>query len=142
MWRDEDSFEIFLKETEAFWNAVSNETSTAKNYLTIANNLDDLLLSYEKKFGPIEDPLYFFIFAQVNTLFLYVGKEYDELGTARIGYVINGLKEALTKHLLYPSFDEKILHSIEVSFLHYSNDYDKNWYIQNKLKFCPIINEE
>lgn len=138
LWRDVSSFEIFLKETDNLSIALSKDEFVSIDFLNISNNLDDLLQSYEMKFGPMEDPLFFFTFAQANAFFLQVGKKYDELGATRIAYIVNGFKEALTKHLLYPTFDETIMKSIDDTFMQFANDYDKSWFTQNRHKFYPV----
>lgn len=138
LWRDIKSFSIYLREANNLFSSFSKDPLNSNDFLNIANNLDDLLQSYEKRYGPIEDPLFFLTFAQANAAFLQIGKKYDELGSARIGYIINGFKEALTKHLLHPSFDELMLKSIDETFMQFANDYDKNWFSQNRLKFYPV----
>lgn len=138
LWRDIGSFNIFLNETLKLSDAFSKSEFNANDFLNVANNLDDLMQLYEKNYGPIEDPLFFLVFAQANAAFLQVGKQFDELGETRIAYIVNGFKEALTKHLLYPSFNEIVLQSIDDTFMQFANEYDKNWYIQNRSKFYPI----
>ena len=138
LWRDNSSFEIYLKATKDLTKALSKETFLANDFLNIANNLDDMFQSYEMKYGPMEDPLFFFMFAQSNALFLQVGKNYDELGASRVAYIVNGFKEALNKNLLYPTFDEMTLKSIDDTFLQFANDYDKEWFSMNRHKFYPV----
>jgi hypothetical protein len=138
LWRDSTSFDKFFEETIKLSVAFSKNEFDAKDFLIVANNLDDLMQSYENNYGPIEDPLFFLVFAQANALFLQVGKEFDELGATRIGYIVNSFKEALTKHLLYPTFDETVLQSIDDTFMQFANDYDKNWFTKNRYKFFPV----
>jgi len=138
LWRDPTAFEKYRAETMNLVAAVSKTPLDAEDFLEISNSLDDIFQAYEKKYGPMEDPLFFFTFAQANALFLQVGKKFDELGRNRVAYIVNGFKEALTKHLLYPSFDEMILKSIDDTFLQFANDYDKTWFSQNRSKFFPI----
>jgi hypothetical protein len=138
LWRDVKSYETYLKETDKLVYALSKENFVSNDFLNIANNLDELFQSYEKNFGPIEDPMFFFTFAQANAIFLQVGKKYDELGATRLAYIVNGFKEGLTKHLLYPTFDEMVMQSIDDTFMQFANDYDKNWFTQNRNKFYPV----
>jgi len=138
LWRDQTAFEIYLQSTSRLTNSVSKKELIASEFLEIANDLDDMMQAYEKKFGPIDDPLFFFTFAQCNALFLQVGKQYDSLGSLRVGYIINGFKECLTKHLLYPSFNEMILNSIFDTYVQFANENDMNWFKQNKPKFLPF----
>jgi len=138
LWRDPIAFEKYIDETKNLIASVSKDTFNAEDFLKIANSLDDIFQSYEKKYGPMEDPIFFFIFAQANALFLQIGKKFDELGRNRVAYIANGFKEALTKHLLYPSFDETVLKSIDDTFFQFANDFDKSWFSQNRSKFLPI----
>jgi len=138
LWRDLSSFENYLIETNNLVLSISKSELIPMDFLKIATSLDDIFQSYEKKCGPMEDPLFFFTFAQANALFLQVGKEYDELGPTRKAYIVNGFKEALTKHLLYPSFDEMILKSIDDTYMQFATDFDKTWFVQNRPKFFPF----
>lgn len=138
LWRDLASFDIYFKATDKFVVALSKDQFLASDFLDIANELDNLMQYYEINFGPIEDPLFFLTFAQANAIFLQVGKKFDELGAARIAYIANGFKEALTKHMLYPTFDELILKSIDDTFMQFANDYDREWFLQNRHKFYPV----
>lgn len=140
LWRDESSFAIYLKATEDLQVALAKGKFIATDFLNIANNLDDMFQLYENKFGPMEDPLFFFLFAQANAIFLQVGKKFDEICGSRVAYIVNGFKEALNKNMLYPTFDEMILKSIDDTFLQFANEYDKEWYSMNRHKFYPVSN--
>jgi hypothetical protein len=138
LWATPDWFEIFSQAVSAFMNAVSRNPIDHLELLKIANVLDDLMQGYEKIYGPIEDPLFCWHFATANAFFLQVGKKFDEIGSARISYIINGYREALTKHLLYPSFTAIMLNLALENLEQFGNDNVKEWLLRNKSKFEPI----
>jgi len=138
LWSTHDWFDMFSQAATAFMNAVSREAVDHLEILKVANIMDDIMQSYEKQNGPIEDPLFFWYFATANAFFLQIGKKFDELGTSRIAYIVNGYKEALNKHLLYPTFPANMLNVALENMQMFANDYDKEWLSRNQGKFLPI----
>lgn len=138
LWRDPNAFELFQEAVRLLSQEVSKDTIDPSVLLQIANMMDDIFQSYEKRHGPMEDPLFFWWFASANAFFLQVGKKLDEIGSARIGFVVNGYKEALNKHLLYPSFPGDMLKIVYQNMEQFANNYDKEWMFMNHSKFQPI----
>lgn len=138
LWKDVDIFERFHYTILMLNKEVAENNFDPKMFLNYANKLDDILQEYEGKYGSIEDPIFFWSFATANALFLLVGKKYDELGPARIAYVINGYMEGLNKHEIYPSYP-KIY--IEKAFEHmkpFAKGKDAEWIDKNQNSFVPI----
>lgn len=143
LWRSDKHWLRYISATNSLNRSMSNQPYIADDFLTIANNLDDIMQDYELNYCQIEDPMFFFAFATSNALFLQIGKKFDEMGSTRIGYIVNGYKEGLTKHLLYPSYNLAILKVLIETFFQFANDDDKNWLNDNRFKFVPYeINEE
>jgi len=138
LWRDSNAFELFREAVSLLSQAVSKDTINPSELLNIANMMDDIMQSYEKRYGPIEDPLFFWWFATANAFFLQVGKKLDEVGTPRIGYVVNGYKEAINKHLLYPTFPADMLKIAYENMEQFAGNYDREWMFRNHSKFKPI----
>ncbi|MEZ5196821.1 MAG: hypothetical protein R2764_10575 [Bacteroidales bacterium] len=143
LWRNESYFFGYLTATTLFNVVLAEKPYKSSDFLTIANELDDIMQAYEKSNGQIEDPMFFFAFATVNALFLQMEQKSDEMGSARIGYVVNGYKEGLTKHVLYPSYTSSLLEIIFDKYSMFANETDQKWLRDNKYKFVPYeINTE
>ena len=69
LWRDSNAFELFREAVSLLSQAVSKDTINPSELLNIANMMDDIMQSYEKRYGPIEDPLFFWWFATANAFF-------------------------------------------------------------------------
>ena len=138
LWKDYKYFEDFLRAVSLLGKSASKESIDPKETLDIANMLDDIMQGYEKRYGPVNDPIFLWYFASANATFLQVGKEFDELGSARIGYIVNGYKEGLNKHLLYPSYSAVMIDAVFENMEQFANDHDKKWIIANRDKFVPI----
>jgi hypothetical protein len=138
LWVTPDWFEIFSQAVSAFMNAVSRNPMDHLELLYIANVLDDLMQEYENLNGSIKDPLFYWYFATANAFFLQVGKKFDELGSSRVNYIVNGYKEALNKHLRYPSFTAVMLNVACENMEMFADDHDKEWLLGNKGNFEPI----
>ncbi len=105
--------------------------------LSIANIMDDIMQSYEGIYGAIEDPLFFWWFATANAFLLRVIKRLDDIGPPRIGYVVNGYKEALSKHLLYPTFPADMLKIAYENMEQFASYHEREWMLRNYSKFEP-----
>ncbi len=139
LWHDKESLDIFTSTVHRLGNIMSSDNVDPKSILSEANKLDDLMQSYEKRYGPIEDPLFFWWFATANALFMQIGNKLDpELGTVRIAYVMNGYKEGLNKHLLYPSYTNLMMDVIFENMEQFANEHDKVWISNNRHKFVPL----
>lgn len=138
LWRDSKSVDQFIKAVTLFRQAASKDEIDSSEILISCNMLDDMMQQYEAQYCPIEDPLFYWWFASANALFLQVGKSFDELGSARIGYIVNGYKEAFTKHLLYPTLTAELLTVAYENLEQFANDHDKKWISNNRSKFKPI----
>ncbi len=135
LWQDEKAFKGFEIAVVGMSKA---SLDNPFDFKMIADILDGIMQSYETKYGPIEDPIFFWYFATSNAFFLQTGKKFDELGRARIAYIMNGYKEGLTKHLLYPSYTKVMMDVIFENVEQFANDHDNVWFSSNKHKFVPI----
>jgi hypothetical protein len=138
LWRDEALFDLFLKGMATFAQAISRDRWDPAEFQLVANFLDEIMQQYERKHGSIEDPIFYHAFATSNAMFLQTGKKLDEVGSARIAYIVNGYKEGLTKHLLYPSFPATMIEVAFDNMEQFANNEDKKWVVENKPKFRPI----
>jgi len=142
LWRSNSHYDRYITITNRLSVLFSNKPYIASNFLNVANGLNDIMQEYESTYCAMEDPMFYFAFSISNALFLQVGKKFDEMGARRIGYIVNGYKEGLTKHLLYPSYTLPILKSIIETYFQFANDSDKSWLDNNKYKFVPFELEE
>jgi hypothetical protein len=143
LWRNESYFNGYLMTTTMLNVLMAEKPYKANEFLTIANEFDDIMQAYEKAYSQIEDPMFYFAFSTANALFLQTGNKFDQMGSARIGYIVNGYKEGLTKHVLYPSYTSQILNAIYDSYSQFANKIDLKWLVENKYKFVPFdINEQ
>lgn len=138
LWRDAKTFELFMGAVSSLRQATSRERYDAKEFLEVSNVLDDIMQSYENRYGSIEDPIFFWSFATANAMFLQVGKRFDKMGSTRIAYIVNGYKEGLNKHLLYPSYPEGMMQSIFGNMAQFANEEDREWISINRDKFVPV----
>jgi Flp pilus assembly protein TadD len=138
LWRDSNAFAIYLKAQLTLAEAGSCEPLDPDKFLAVANMLDDMMQAYERKHGPIEDPLFYWLFATANASFLQIGHKFDEMGPTRIAFAMNGYKEGLNRHLLSPSFTSLALQVAFENIEQMGNDSDKEWLAKNKSKFIPI----
>ncbi len=138
LWKDQKYFYDFLNAVSLLSKATSKEDVDPKEILDTTNMLDDIMQDYENRYGSIDDPIFFWYFATANATFLQFGKQFDELGSARIGYIVNGYKEGLNKHLLYPSYSALMMEAVFENMEQFANDHDKKWIITNRDKFIPI----
>ena len=90
---------------------------------------------YEDNYDSVQDPLFFWLFATSNALYLING------GTEkipRIQYVLNGYRECLNKHTNYPSLYKAF---IDIAFRHmevFADQEVKKWIVDNKNTFTPV----
>lgn len=141
LWRDSKAFDLFSEAVFLLRQAVSEENIDASEVLKAANIMDDIMQRYESCYCPIDDPIFFWWFATANAFFLQTGKTFDEIGSARIGYIVNGYKEALNKHLLYPSFSAEMIKIVFQNMEQFANDHDKEWMFKNHTKFKPVLDD-
>ena len=138
LWKDKELFTSFHRHILEMDKAVSEQNWDPLVFLGCANNLDKIMQEYEQRHGSIEDPIFYWSFATANALFLLIGKSYDSLGPARIGYVLNGYREGLYKHQKYPSYPPIY---IEKAFEHmapFAEGDDETWINENRNAFVPI----
>jgi len=138
LWIEAKAFDLFSDAVLLVRQAVSEEKIDVAEVLKATNMMDDIVQRYESRYCPMDDPIFFWWFATANAIFLQETKKFDELGGARIGYIVNGYKEALTKHLLYPSFSAEMLEIAHENMGQFANDYDKEWMAKNYAKFKPV----
>lgn len=139
LWRNDDLFDQFLEAVNLFRQSVSKNPIVAQEVLSATNIMDDVMQLHESQYGPINDPIFFWWFATANTLFLQAGKAFDEIGAARIGYIVNGYKEALNKHSQFPSLPSDML---KIAFEHmdqFASESDKTWLVSNRSRFKPFL---
>ena len=136
LWKNEDHFKGFEIAVEGMHKHASLDNPS--DFKMIADILDGIMQSYEKNYGPIEDPIFLWYFATSNAFFIQTGHKFDELGRSRIAYIMNSYKEGLNKHLLYPSYTQLMMDVIFENMGQFANEDDKTWISRNRNKFVPI----
>jgi tetratricopeptide (TPR) repeat protein len=136
LWRDTKFFDVFIGGAAVFHKLLSEGQKSPDAFVTVANMFDDLMQDYEKEYGPIEDPIFFWYFSTVNGLALRANN--DEVGRTRMRYLVNGYKEGLMKHLLYPSYQAFMIDTAVKNIEEFANDQDKAWLSMNINKFTPL----
>lgn len=135
LWKDVKAFDTFGIAVVGMHKA---SLDNPKDFQMIADIFDGIMQTYEERYGPIEDPIFFWYLATCNAFFLQVGNKFDDLGVSRVAYIVNGYKEGLTKHLLYPSYTKLMMDVIFENMEQFANEHDKVWISSNKHKFVPI----
>ena len=98
LWKDEVYFNLFSSLEDYFAKLLLSDNKTAYIYRDIGNILDNMMQDYEKLYGVLEDPYFYYYFAFSNALYLSLTKENDRLDNMRGKWVINGFKEGLRRN--------------------------------------------
>jgi hypothetical protein len=138
LWKDEVLFQSFYGAVLLLNKSVADQNWNPITFLDCANILDDVMQKYERQYGPVEDPIFYWSFATANALFLLIGKKYDELGPVRVQYVLNGYKEGLEWHLLHPSFPRIYIDKAFEHMSPFAEAEDEKWMAENRGRYAPI----
>ena len=138
LWQDIKFHDEFIQEIQLMSELFSKEERSPNNFLEITNRLDDIMQAYESKHGPIEDPIFFWKFALSTGLSLDADNDPFANNQYRIAVIINGYKEGLTKHLVYPSFTSFMIETALNSIDELAGEHNKQWLAVNRDKFVPI----
>jgi hypothetical protein len=138
LWADENIFNDYFAVVLKLNKTVIDQDWDASKFRYYANQLDSIMQQYENEHDGIKDPLFYWSFATANALFLLIGRKYDELGAARVRYVINGYREGLYKHETYPSYPKIYIDKAFEHMMPFAEGDDADWIEENRNNFLPI----
>jgi hypothetical protein len=138
LWGDDKLFGSFLGcYLQLIGHIVMEKEYNASYLLDITNKLDDIMQEYEGKYGPLEDPQFYWTFATANAYFLFQGGK-DKIGNLRIKYVVNGYIEALERHNRYPSLSKDCIDEAFSNMKPFLAEDGEKWMIENRNKYLPL----
>jgi hypothetical protein len=138
LWKDASIFESFHKTVLMLNKTVADQDWNPNTFLTYADELDNIMQKYEESYDQIEDPIFYWSFATANALFLLIGKKYDELGSTRIAYIVNGYQSGLEFHTKYPSYPKIYIDKAFEHMAPFADGEDATWLKKNRYTYTPI----